>query len=404
MLLRVFVDNQCLKRYIPHHFRQKPLIRKKNRPLLPLRPSRAEIDLSAIAFNLTGIRKKIGDTTKILAVVKANAYGHGDTVVSRYIERKYADYFGVAIVEEGMALRAAGITKPILVFTPPVKNQIEPFFKFGLEPTISSVEDAEVLERAARRLKKSIEVHLKIDTGMNRIGVKPKELESFLAAIAPLRRIVIKGVFTHFATAEDKDKTFTLQQFERFQECLQTLRHHGIEPELIHCANSAAILDLPQTYCSMVRPGLSMYGYYPSRESARSVPLRPALSISTNIALIKTIDAGESVSYGRRFVANKRTKIATLPIGYGDGYSRLLTGKSVVLINGMRFPVVGTICMDMMMANVGGADIKVGDKAILLGRENGQEITCWDLAERIGTIPYELLCGFSARIPRTYVK
>jgi alanine racemase len=380
------------------------LVRRKNIPLLPTRPSRAEIDLSAIAYNLTGIRRKVGEATKILAVVKANAYGHGDTMVSRFIERKYADYFGVAIVEEGIALRTAGITKPILVFTLPVKNQIEPFFDFDLEPTVSTVQDAEVLERVAGRRKQTIDVHLKIDTGMNRIGVKPKELESFLASIASLRRIEIKGVYSHFATAEDKDKTFTLQQFEHFQDTLRTLRHHGIEPDLVHCANSAAILDLPQTYCSMVRPGLSMYGYYPSRESTRSVPLRPAMSLLTNVSLVKTIDAGESVSYGRRFVANKRTKIATLPVGYGDGYSRLLTGKSAVLIHGMRFPVIGTICMDMMMVNVGNTDVAVGDEAILMGKENGQEITCWDLAERIGTIPYELLCGFSARIPRTYVK
>jgi alanine racemase len=380
------------------------LIHRKKKLLLPVRPSRAEIDLSAIAYNLTGIRRKVGEATKILAVVKANAYGHGDAAVSRFIEKKNADYFGVAIVEEGMTLRSAGIRKPILVFTLPVKNQLEPFFDFGLEPTVSSVQDVEALERIASRRKQTIRVHLKIDTGMNRIGVKPKELESFLAALASLRRIEIKGVYTHFATAEDKDKTFALQQFEQFQEILQTLRHHGIEPELTHCANSAAILDLPQTYCTMVRPGLSMYGYYPSRESMRSVPLRPAMSIMTSVSLVKSIDAGESVSYGRRFIANKRTKIATLPVGYGDGYSRLLTGKSVVLIHGMRFPVVGTICMDMMMVNVGDVDVAVGDKAVLLGKENGQEITGWDLAERIGTIPYELLCGFSARIPRTYVK
>jgi len=380
------------------------LVPRKKKKTLPVRPTRAEIDLSAIAYNLTGIRKKVGESTKILAVVKANAYGHGDSVVSRFVEKKYVDYFGVAIVEEGMTLRSAGITRPILVFTLPVKNQIDPFFDFDLEPTISSLEDALVLERVGRHRKQTIRVHLKVDTGMNRIGVKTKEVEHFLTSIAPLRRVEIKGVYTHFATAEDRDKAFTLQQLALFRESLETLRHHGIETELVHCANSAAILDLPETYCGMVRPGISMYGYYPLRDSARSIPLRPAMAVSTSVALIKSIDAGESVSYGRRFVANKRTKIATLPIGYADGYSRLLTGKSIVLINGMRFPVVGTICMDMMMVNIGNADVSVGDKVTLLGKEGGQEITGWDLAERMGTIPYELLCGFSARIPRTYVK
>jgi alanine racemase len=239
---------------------------------------------------------------------------------------------------------------------------------------------------------------------MNRIGIKARNLESFLGSIAAFRRLDITGVYTHFATAEDRDKSFTLQQLDFFQGALQTLGRHGVEPELVHCANSAAILDLPQTHCSMVRPGLSMYGYFPSRQSPKSVQLKPAMTIKTTVALIKPIDAGDSVSYGRRFVANRHTRIATLPIGYADGYSRLLTGKSVVLIHGKRFPVVGTICMDMMMVDVGVAEISVGDEVTIMGAQDGQEITCWDLAERMGTIPYELLCNISARVPRIYSK
>lgn len=362
------------------------------------------IDLSAIAFNLGGIRKRIGEATKIMAVVKANAYGHGAPEVSRSIERTYADYFGVAIVEEGIALRAAGVRKPILVFTPPPEKGVEAYFDYDLEPTVCSLSDAAALERVAKHRKRSIRVHLKIDTGMNRIGVKPKELDSFLASASKLKRVEMKGVFTHFATADEKDKAFTLQQFELFQDALQTLNQHGIDPQLVHCANSAAILDLPETYCSMVRPGISMYGYYPSRQMSRTMPLRPALSLKTKVVLIKTINAGESVSYGRTFVANKRTRIATLPIGYADGYSRLLTGKSAVLIQGRRFPVVGTICMDMLMVDIGNEDVAVGDEVILVGKGDGQEITFWDLAERLGTIPYEFLCGLSARVPRLYIK
>ena len=380
------------------------MVRSKKKPSLPVRPSRAEVDLSAIAYNLSGIRNKIGVSTKILAVVKANAYGHGDIAVSRFIEKKFADYFGVAIVEEGIALRSAGITKPILVFTLPVRNQLAPFLDFGLEPTICSVEEADLLQRSAQRRRKTIPVHLKIDTGMNRIGVKPQNLEPLLAALARMRRIEIKSVYTHFATAEEQDKTFTLRQFELFQQSLEMLRHHGIEPELTHCANSSAILELPQTYCTMVRPGITMYGYYPSHSISRSISLRPAMSVTTNVAMVKSIEAKESVSYGRRFIASSRTTIATLPVGYGDGYSRLLSGKSEVLIHGTRYPVVGTICMDMMMVNVGNADVAVGDRAVMVGKDNGQEISCWDLADKLGTIPYEILCGFSARIPRTYVK
>jgi alanine racemase len=380
------------------------LVRRGNTPARPPRPTRAEIDLASIAGNLEAIRKKTGKGVKILAVVKANAYGHGDVVVSRFIEKKHADYFGVAIVEEGMALREAGITKPMLVFTPPVKKQIDPFFDYDLKPTVSSTGDAEELDWVARKRKRSIEVHLKIDTGMNRIGVKARDVDSFLGSIAAFQRIKIAGVYTHFATAEDRDKSFTLHQFELFQDALQTLQRHGIEPDLVHCANSAAILDLPQTHCSMVRPGLSMYGYYPARQSPKTVPLKPAMTIKTTVALVKPIDAGDSVSYGRRFVANKHTRIATLPAGYADGYSRMLTGKSMVLIHGKRFPVVGTICMDMMMVDVGAADVSVGDEATLMGMQDGQEIGCWDLAERIGTIPYELLCNVSARVPRIYTK
>lgn len=380
------------------------MVRHRKKSLRQVRSSIARIDLSAIGYNLGGIRKKVGDTTRIMAVVKANAYGHGDVAVSQFIEKKYVDYFGVAIVEEGIALREAGIAKPILVFILPVKNQIEPYLSHGLEATVSSYQDAELLDQLGKRLKRTVGVHLKIDTGMNRLGVKQKDLNSFLNSIAALRRIEIKGVFTHFATAEEKDKSFTLQQFGLFQNALELLRHNGVEPELVHCANSAAILDLPQTYCSMVRPGLSMYGYYPSRQISRSVPLKPAMSLKTSVALVKSIDAGESVSYGRRFVASKRTRIATLPIGYADGYSRMLTGKSSVLIRGRRFPVVGTICMDMMMIDVGNSEVTAGDEAILMGNQDGQEITCWDLAERLGTIPYEFFCGISARVPRLYTK
>ncbi len=369
-----------------------------------VRPTAAHIDLPAIAFNLENIRKKIGENTRILAVVKANAYGHGAATVARYVEKKYADYFGVAIVEEGIALREAGVSKPVIVFTPPQPRQLESYFAYDLEPTVSSFQDAEMLDSMGRKLRKTVDVHLKLDTGMNRIGVKQKDLESLAGSVGGMRRVQLKGAFTHFATADDRDKSFTLQQFELFQNMLSLLRRNGIDPELVHCANSAAILEFPQTYCSMVRPGISMYGHYPSRTMPKSVPLKPAMSFVTTVAFVKSIDAGESVSYGRRFVASKRTRVATLPVGYADGYSRLLTGKASVLIGGRKFPVVGTICMDMMMVDVGDTDVAVGDEAVLVGRQNGQEIACWDLAERIGTIPYEILCGISARVPRLYTK
>lgn len=366
------------------------------------RPSYAEIELAAIAFNLNGIRKKVGAAVRIMAVVKANAYGHGDVAVADFVEKDFADYFGVAFVEEGVTLRKSGIKKPIHVFTLPVKNQIGLNFDFNLEPTVCSATEVDLLEREARKRKQSIAVHLKIETGMNRIGVNPKDMGELVSALQNSKRVEVKGVYTHFATADQKDKSFAEQQFNHFMAATETLRRHAIQPELVHCANSSAILDLPQMYCSMVRPGITMYGYYPSFETSRSIPLKPAMSVKTTVSMVKTINSGESVSYGRRFVARKRTSIATLPLGYADGYSRLLTGKGIVLIHGKRFPIVGTICMDQMMVDVGNADVVAGDEAVLIGAQDNQRISCWDLAERIGTIPYEILCGVSARMPRIY--
>jgi alanine racemase len=366
------------------------------------RPSYAEIELAAVAFNLNGIRKKVGVAVRIMAVVKANAYGHGDVAVAGFVEKDLADYFGVAFVEEGVTLRQSGIKKPIHVFTLPVQHQIGLYFDFNLEPTISSATDVDILEREGKKRKRSIAVHLKIETGMNRIGVQPKDLGGIVSALQNSKRVEVKGAYTHFATADQKDKSFTLQQLDHFMAATETLRQHSIQPELVHCANSSAILDLPQTYCSMVRPGITMYGYYPSFETSKSIPLRPAMTVKTTVSMVKTIRSGESVSYGRKFVARKRTNIATLPLGYADGYTRLLTGKGMVLIHGKRFPIVGTICMDQMMVDVGDADVVAGDEAVLIGAQDNQRISCWDLAERIGTIPYEILCGISARMPRIY--
>jgi alanine racemase len=366
------------------------------------RPSFAEIELAAIAFNLIGIRTKVGAAVRIMAVVKANAYGHGDVAVAGFVEKDLVDYFGVAFVEEGVTLRKSGIKKPVHVFTLPVKHQIGLYFDFNLEPTVCSVTEVDLLEGEARKRKQSIAVHLKIETGMNRIGIHPKDLGELVSGLQTSKRVEIKGVYTHFATADQKDKSFTLQQFDHFMAATEALRRHAIYPELVHCANSSAILDLPQTYCAMVRPGITMYGYYPSFETSKSIPLKPAMSVKTTVSMAKTISSGESVSYGRRFVARKRTNIATLPLGYADGYSRLLTGKGIVLIHGKRFPIVGTICMDQMMVDVGDADVVAGDEAVLIGAQDNQRISCWDLAERIGTIPYEILCGVSARMPRIY--
>jgi alanine racemase len=312
------------------------------------------------------------------------------------------DYFGVAIAEEGVKLRLGGIEEPIHVFILPTKEQCELCVEHNLEPTICSEREVHWLNALGTARRQTIAVHLKIDTGMNRLGIKPADLEAFLTMLSNKRRISIKGVFTHFAEAEVQDKSFTQKQFDEFQHALGILQRNGIQPELVHCANSATILDLPQMYCSMVRAGLMLYGYYPSHTTTESIPLKPAMAFQSTVSLVKRIRAGESVSYGRRFIAPRKTTIATIPVGYADGYFRLLTGKSSVLMQGSRFPVVGTICMDQMMVDVGNTPIDAGEEVVLIGKQKDDRILADELADRIGTIPYEVLCAVSPRVPRIY--
>ncbi len=366
----------------------------------PTRPTVAEIDLHALAYNLKGIRKKVGRDVKVMAVVKANAYGHGIVEVARFLQQSAVEYFGVANAEEGVILREAGITAPIHVFTIPASTQVPAFTSFGLEPTVGSEVEARLLNTQARRSGKILNIHIKVDTGMNRIGARPRDLTKLVKVLSVLRQLEIKGVYTHFATADRRDKSYSRQQLALFHQSLEMLRAEGIVPETVHCAGSAGILDLPESYFSMVRPGIMMYGYYPSDETTASVPLKPVLSLKSRVSVVKWIEPGESVSYGRRYIASRRTRIATLPLGYADGYMRLLTGQSSALIGGTVFPIVGTICMDQLMVDVGNADVRVGDEAVLIGRQGRKAITAWDLASKIGTIPYEICTNISSRVPR----
>jgi alanine racemase len=367
----------------------------------PTRPTVAEIDLSAIGFNLKGVRKKVGPSTLLMAVVKGNAYGHGLVDVARFAE-KYSDYLGLAIPEEGKALREAGVQRPIHIFTLPLKSQAGLYTAFELEATVCSLNDARWLQREAERSKRTIDVHLKVETGMNRIGARVDELPSLIRSLRTLRRLRVKGLFSHFATAEERDKNFARHQIEQFHRAMEIAQKERLSPDVYHMANSGAILDLPESYFSMVRAGIMMYGFYPSGQTTESIPVRQAMTVRTKVSFVKSIDAGETVGYGRKFVASRRTTIATLPVGYADGYTRMLSGKAAVIIRGKLFPVVGTIAMDQMMVNVGKEDVQVGDDVVLMGREGGASISAWDLARRLGTVPYEICCAVSARVPRVY--
>ncbi len=369
-----------------------------------MRPTFAEIDLGTLNSNLRNIRKKIGKHPLIMAVVKANAYGHGVIpVVKSIIKNKTAEYFGVAIVEEGIELRKENIRYPIHVFTAPLREQLDLFVLNNLEATICDLDTAKRLNTIAKQKKTKAVVHIKIDTGMGRIGVSSREAISFVKTVTEMSNLVIKGVFTHFATSDDRDLTFANEQLSIFRSIITRLELDGIHIPLVHCANSGAILQMQDSYFDMVRAGIMMYGYTPSHEALKNVSIEPVLSIKSKVGFVKTVSAGTSISYSRRFFAKRKTTIASVTIGYADGYFRTLTNKTGVLINGKKYPVVGTVCMDQIMIDVGKSKIKVGDEVVIIGKSKSKRISAWDISDSIGTIPYEVTCAVSSRVPRKYI-
>jgi alanine racemase len=369
-----------------------------------MRPTFAEINLHAINSNLRNIRRKIGRHPLIMAVVKANAYGHGMIpVVSSILKQKTAQYFGVAIVEEGIELRSSFPHIPIQVFTAPIRSQLELFVRHRLEPTVCDLTTARALNTIADRQKKKVNVHIKIDTGMGRIGIVPEDAAPFIQTVNSLPNILIKGIWTHFATSDERDLSFARQQLSVFRSVVTQLELEGIHIPLVHCANSGAIMQLPESYFDMVRPGIMMYGYAPSQETRTTVSVQPALSLKATVGFVKRVQKGTSISYGRRYFTKKETTIASVTIGYADGYFRGLTNKAYALIKGKKFPVVGTVCMDQVMIDVGNDDIRVGDDVVFIGASGRRQITGWDIADAIGTIPYEVTCAISQRVPRKYI-
>ncbi len=370
-----------------------------------MRPTYAEIDLSAIHYNLKQIQKKVGRRPLIMAVVKANAYGHGMVQVAKSILKDgVASYLGVAIAEEGIALRQNGIKAPVLVLTAAPEPQLDLFIKHRLQATICSISVAQKLDRLAAASGRKGLVHVKVDTGMGRIGITPEDTLAFMRQLKTLKHLTVAGIFTHFATADSMDLSFARQQLSRFRSVLAELHSAGIDVPVKHCANSGAILQLPDSYFDLVRPGIMIYGYYPSRTISTSMPLKPAMSIRSRIEFMKTVEKGTSISYGRRYFTRSRTKIGSVAIGYGDGFSRRLTNKANVLVNGKKYPVVGTICMDQVMIDIGlRSSCKVGDRVTLMGRDGAREISCWQISEELGTIPYEVCCSVSDRVPRNYI-
>lgn len=364
------------------------------------RPVWAEIDLSAIKHNVREIKKGLKPGVKFCAVVKADAYGHGAIAVARTVLSAGADRLAVAILGEAIELREAGFLVPIQVlgYTPP--HQARTVAAYGIAQTVYSMDAVRALAAAGTETGKPVKLHIKIDTGMGRIGILPEEAGDFAAAAAAMSGVEIEGVFSHFATADAKDKSYAYEQYARFQQALDRIKAKGIDIPIRHIANSAATLEMPETHLDMVRPGIILYGLWPSPEVERNITLAMAMCLKARIAHVKNVAAGTGISYGRAYIAATERKIATLPIGYADGWTRLLSGRTDVLINGNRAPLVGRICMDQCMADVTGiADVKPGDTAILFGTS---ALTTDEVAGILGTINYELVCMVGKRVPRIY--
>ena len=367
-----------------------------------MRPTRVVVNLDALAANFHAIRQRVAPA-KVMPILKANAYGHGLVPVARLMASLGADYLGVAVLEEGILLRQAGIRTPILVLGGIWGSQIPLFLKYDLTLTASSIEKLAQIDQAAEALKTTARVHLKIDTGMERIGVHDYSAEAFLEAALHSRHVQVEGIFSHFANADAADPASARLQLERFHEVLRFYERRSLPPPLRHMANSAAVLRLPEATFDMVRPGILLYGVYPSPEVPRTVAVRPALTWKTRVVYFKVTQPGRPVSYGWTWTPKKQTRIVTLPVGYGDGYFRAMSNKAQVLIRGRRYPQVGRICMDQMMVNIGWETAYNGDEVVLIGEQGRERITVEDLAAWAGTIPYEVLTNINTRVPRVYI-
>lgn len=367
------------------------------------RPTVCFIDLDALRWNLRQVKAKVGPTVKILSMVKANAYGHGAPAVAKALADEGAYAFGVATLEEAIELRQAGIHQPILVVTGVYLEQLGQFIEHRLTAVAHDLEAVKFLDQAAQGRGAALNVHIKIDTGMGRLGFLPAEIHSWLPSLKMLKALKIEGVFSHFSRAESVQGDYTQKQLRIFQDVVARLRSQGVAPPLTHLANSAATITLPEAYFDMVRPGIMLYGPYPSPAMMSQIELKPVLSWKTRITQLKKVPCGTSISYGQTFVTQRESFIATLPVGYADGYQRLLSNRGEVLVRGNRAPVAGTVCMDLTMVDVTDiAGVQPGDEVVLLGRQGDQEITADDLAGWTNTISYEILTSISARVPRIY--
>ncbi|MDR2267788.1 MAG: alanine racemase [Christensenellaceae bacterium] len=360
-----------------------------------------EINLAAIKRNLIKAANKM-KLQKIMAVVKADGYGHGAIPISRFVD-DVVQYFGVAIPEEGAMLRVAGITKPILILGITAPAMYKMLFEYDLTPTVSTLKSAMELSALANSLNKSINVHIAVDTGMSRIGFLRDELED-IESVFKLKGINVTGIFTHYACADELDKTSANNQFDAFSQIVEILTSHGFDVGIRHISNSAGIIEFNDKHFDMGRAGIMIYGLYPSDEVSKEIGLEAALKWVARISHVKTLPTGFGVSYGSTFVTNRETRIATIPLGYADGYPRALSSKGKVLVAGQFAPILGRVCMDQFMIDVTDIpDVKPGDQAILVGKSSDNAISVETLANAAFSFNYEFVCGIANRVPRIYV-
>lgn len=371
-----------------------------------IRPVWLEVNLDAIAHNVRIIRQVVGKNTQIIAVVKANAYGHGAVEVSETLLENGVTMLGVGVIEEGIVLREAGIKAPILICGLTMNDQIEPLVMYNLTATVCKLKTIQTLSRIASKNKKRARIHIKIDTGMGRLGIPSTDTLNFVKKISQMKNIEIEGIFTHFAASNEEDRNYTRKQFEKYRKALLELERERINIPLKHVANSAAILNSSSFHLNAVRPGIIIYGLFPWPETKRTVQLRPAAEFKTKIVFLKEVPAGKSIGYGRTYTTTKPTRIATLPLGYADGYSWLLSNNGEVLVRGERAPIIGEICMDLCIVDVtdiGG--VQIGDEVVLWGKQGSRMIPVEEVAQKIGSIVYEVICMVDKeRVPRVFIK
>jgi alanine racemase len=363
------------------------------------RPTNLYVDLKAIEYNIREIQKKISSQTHIMAVIKASGYGSGAVNIIRTLMQNGISRLGVALANEGVELRSNGVTIPINVLIQPFYSELEKFPQYDLIPAIADIDIAQKLNAISDKMNKATKVHVEIDTGIGRIGIQPKDAIQFVVELKKLKNIEVEGIFTHFASSDSNEK-YTQMQIFKFNEVLNELAEKGIDISIKHACNSAGLVNYPEAHYNMVRPGLMLYGYYPDQEIRNKINLKPSLTLKSKVAFIKEVPPETAISYGGKFVTKRVSKIATIPLGYADGYRRELSNKGFIFVGGKIVPIVGTICMDVFMADVTDVDhVKAGDEVILFDNCN---ITVEEIAKQCGTINYEIISTIGERVPRVY--